>query len=74
MVRVERTDKPSPSGMTTIRFRGVEWETSGVFNLESEVRERFGGVSPDEVVEITPPKSHAVLYLKVKELADLVWE
>ncbi len=58
----------------TIRFRGVEWQTSGVFNLESEVRERFAGVSPDEVVTITPPKSHAVVHLKVTELANLVWE
>ena len=36
--------------------------------------ERFGQVAPEEVVEIRPPRSNVVLFLKVKELPDLVWE
>jgi len=74
MVRVERMDKASQSDMTTIRFREVDWKTAGVFNLESEITRRFVEVSQDEVVEITPPKSHEVFHMKVSELGDIIWE
>jgi hypothetical protein len=75
MVRVERLAKASRNDNFIIRFREQEWQVSQVsFNLEIQVRERFGQVAPEEVVEIRPPRSHEVLYLKVKELPDLVWE
>ncbi|HYY48698.1 MAG TPA: hypothetical protein VFA17_08455 [Thermoplasmata archaeon] len=75
MVRVERANEPSPSDRYLIRFRGREWYLSELsFDLESELRERFEQVSPEEIVEIRPPNSHQVLFLAVNELDKLVWE
>jgi hypothetical protein len=75
MVRVERLTKPSGSDKYTLRFRGEEWQVSRLsVNLESELKDRFGEVSPDDVIEIILPNSHIVLFLEGKELADLTWE
>ena len=74
-VRVERLTEASRNDNFIIRFREQEWQVSQLsFNLEIQVRERFGQVAPEEVVEIRPPRSNVVLFLKVKELPDLVWE
>ncbi len=75
MVRVERSAEASPSDEYTLRFRGNEWKTSRYpVNLVLELRDRFGEVSLDEVVEIRPPHSHEILYLEVRELDNSMWE
>ena len=75
MVRVEQLTEASSNDEFIIRFRGKEWRLPQVsFNLESDVRKRFGQVSPDEVVEIRPPHSHEVMFLEIRELDLLLWE
>ncbi len=75
MVRFQRLDKANLSDKFIIRFRHTEWETPShpSSELESDLRNRFRGVLPDEVVEIREPHTHAALFLEVREIADFPW-
>ena len=75
MVRFQRLDKANLSDKFIIRFRHTEWETPShpSSELESDLRKRFRGVSPDEVVEIRSPHTPEALFLQVREIADFPW-
>ncbi len=75
LVRVQRLDKANLSDNFIIRFRHTAWETTShpSSELESDLRKRFRGVSPDEVVEIRSPHTHEALFLEVREIADFPW-